>query len=182
MPSRSRRQSAGAVFAWALSGTAIVLLLAILVAYAARQPAQASNVPFVYIGGTPGQTGGFAYYTQTPTLPFAARWHIHWAADDNSTLAYESNGTTWADDGWNFLGDVYRSGTFVEMRIPRADIGAPSTLRLHLSMINTTALNEYTFAGVPSTSFTDAFNPPLYQHYFEFDLTGSQAPNTYSPQ
>jgi protein MpaA len=66
MPSRSRRrQSAGAVIAWAFSGTAIVLLLAILVAYAARQPAQASNSPFVYIGGTPRPTS-----TPAPTAYF----------------------------------------------------------------------------------------------------------------
>lgn len=57
MPARSRkRRSVGSIIALALNGTAILLLLGVLVAYLARQPAEASSEPFVYLGRTPRPT------------------------------------------------------------------------------------------------------------------------------
>jgi len=80
----------------------------------------------------------------------------------------------------NGLPKVYQSGTFVEMRFPRALIGNPSVVNLHVSMINEPT--PWTYAGVPSNSFTNpgALNP-AYAHYLAFDLTASEAPSTYTP-
>jgi protein MpaA len=58
MPPRNRRsRGIGFAIAWALNGTAIVLLLAVLITYFTRQPAQASSSPFGYLGRTPRPTG-----------------------------------------------------------------------------------------------------------------------------
>jgi len=53
---RPHSRSIGSTIAWALNGSAIVVLLAVLTTYFARQPAQASSSPFVYLGGTPRPT------------------------------------------------------------------------------------------------------------------------------
>src|SRR5574340_721858 len=65
---RSRKALTGLV--WLLNGGALTLLLAVLVVYYTRQPAQASGSPFVYQGGTPRPTSTAAptsYYLPTVT-------------------------------------------------------------------------------------------------------------------
>ncbi|HET6846033.1 MAG TPA: M14 family zinc carboxypeptidase [Anaerolineales bacterium] len=55
---------------WILNGSAAVLLLAILIVYFTREPAQASGSPFVYLGGTPRPTSTAAptsFYLPTVT-------------------------------------------------------------------------------------------------------------------
>ena len=139
----------------------------------------------VYIGGSPwpptGQGQPYAGGQLLPTLPFHAHWHIRWKADNTYTNTEIWNGAAWADAGWLWndgVHKVHQTGNFVEMRIPRADIGNPTTVDLHISMIDETGV--WTYAGVPATSFIDGANP-LYAHYFQFDLSAAQAPNSYSP-
>ena len=71
--------------------------------------------------------------------------------------------------------------TYLEMRIPLADIGSPASVDLHLSMINETDCGEWPFAGVPSTSFSDGQDPDS-AAYYSFDLTGTTVPTAHSPQ
>ncbi|MHC4647623.1 MAG: hypothetical protein ACYTBJ_19325 [Planctomycetota bacterium] len=134
----------------------------------------------LYIGGSPGATTGMLYNTQQPGLPFSARYHIRWNAGSTNTDAQQFNGATWTDTGWDFTGDVYQTGDYIEMRIPLADIGSPAAVSAHLSMTNETVASEWTFAGVPSTSFSDAYDPD-YSSYFQFDLTAASPPGDYSP-
>jgi hypothetical protein len=139
----------------------------------------------IYIGGTPGTTTGVAYgqgsVTIQPTLPFSARYQVQWRANNTWTAASEWGGSSWSDASWDFTGDVWQSGSFVELRIPRSDIGSPTTLELHLSLINEADGGEWTWAGVPSTSFTDAVAPD-YGTYYSFDLGGAGVPTSYGPQ
>jgi hypothetical protein len=139
----------------------------------------------IYVGGTPGTTTGVSYGqgsgTIQPDLPFVARYQIQWRANNTLTAAYEWGGSAWLDAGWDFTGDVWQNGNYVELRIPRSAIGSPSTVELHLSLINEASGGEYTFAGVPSTSFTDAADPD-YGSFFAFDLTGAGVPTSHSPQ
>jgi hypothetical protein len=147
-------------------------------------PDVASNNPdklwLLYIGGTPGATSGYLYGTQQPSLPFAARWHLHWGAANNDVAAYVYN-SGWTDAGWNFTGDVSKSGSYVEMRVPLADIGTPNSVQLHMSVINRTTGSESSYGAAPSASFIDGADPD-YQSYFEFDLTAGLAPNAYMPR
>lgn len=134
----------------------------------------------VYLSGPAGTTTGVTYNTQTPTLPFGARWHVRWRADNAFTNAMTFNGSTWTDAAWNFAGDVFQTGDFIEMRIPLTDIGSPTTVDVHLSMINEVGGGEFTYAGLPKASFMDSVDPN-YGQYFEYDLAGCDAPSTYLP-
>lgn len=67
---RSRRRFTASAVAWALNGSAMVLLLAVLITYLSKQPAQASSSRFVYLGGTPRATATAAptaYYLPSVT-------------------------------------------------------------------------------------------------------------------
>jgi len=138
----------------------------------------------IYIGGTPGTTTGVKYgagaISIQPTLPFPARYHVQWRTDGGATLASQWSGSTWGFV--TFGGNVSRQGTYVELRIPLADIGNPTTLDVHLSMVNEKSGSEWTYSGVPSTSFADGQNPNSYAHYYSFDLSGLGKPTSYAPQ
>lgn len=133
-----------------------------------------------YFSGPGGTTTGVQYNTQAPTLPFSAKWHVRWRADNMFTNAMQFAAGQWSDAAWSFTGDVFQAGDLVEIRIPRADIGALATVDLHLSMINEAGGGEFTFAGTPSTSFTDAVDPD-YTKFYRFDLEGCDAPSAYAP-
>lgn len=135
----------------------------------------------VYLSGAGGTTTGVTYNTQSPTLAFPARWHFRWRADNGYTNALMWNGAQWADAMLDFTGDVFQSGDFVEMRIPRAEIGSPATIGVHLSMINEVGGGEFTYAGLPKTSFMDAVDPN-YTHWFQYDFAACDAPSMYLPQ
>ncbi|MCC6897944.1 MAG: Ig-like domain-containing protein [Polyangiaceae bacterium] len=130
----------------------------------------------LYLSGTPGSTNGVGYNTQQPTLPFAARWHVRWRADNTFTHTQLWSGSSWGDAGWNFTGDVFKSGSFVEIRVPLVDIGSPTTLGLHLGMLNEQASLEGSYAAVPSTSYAPGYDPN-YAKYLELAIGGSVAPN-----
>ena len=91
-------------------------------------------------------------------------------------------GSSWADAAppWDFSGDIFQKTDFVEMRIPRSDLGYPVTVKLHLCMLNEQNMSEWTYAGVPSTSFVDGVDPN-YGKYFSFDLTSPKKPKDYVP-
>ncbi|MFO0611852.1 MAG: hypothetical protein U0414_04640 [Polyangiaceae bacterium] len=132
----------------------------------------------VYLSGTGGTTTGVAYNNQAPTLPFGAKWHVRWRTNNTFTNALSFDGTSWVDAGWDFAGDVFQSGNFVELRIPRADVGDPGTVDVHVSMINEVSGGEFTFAGLPKTSFTDGFDPN-YAHFFRYDFAACDPPSAY---
>lgn len=130
----------------------------------------------IYLGGAAGTTTGVTYNTQQPALPFAAQYHVRWKADNTYTNALEWNGSAWVDAGWVFTGDIYQTGTFVELRIPLADIGSPSTLNVVVSMVNETAGVEGTFAAAPSGAIAADGYDPDFSRYFSFDLTSADPP------
>jgi hypothetical protein len=133
----------------------------------------------LYIGGSIGTPSGLLYNTQQPALPFNAKYHIQWRTDWSSPNMKNYEGGSWSD--MVFSGSLVLNGNFVEMRIPLADIGSPSTiLNIHLSCIYDLSSNEVTYAGVPFNSFIDGFDPN-YTHYYSFNLAGSISPSSYSP-
>jgi len=142
--------------------------------------AAANRFLLVYIGGNPGTTAGHLYNTQQPTLAFSARWLVAWKLDGSYKEVREWSGSAWTTASWT-LDHVVRSGSLVEAAIDRQDLGYPSKLSIHLSMINETNGAEGTFAGVPSTSWVTDGHDKDYSKYFQFDLTSSKIPNTYAP-
>ena len=136
---------------------------------------------YVYLSGAGGTTTGVTYNTQTPTLPFPAKWHLRWKADNTYTNTLTWNGTSWQDAGWSFTGDVFKNNNYLEIRISRANLGSPATESIAMGMLNEAAGVEATYAGVPSNAYADMHNPSI-AHYFNFDLNGCNVPTSFTPQ
>jgi hypothetical protein len=142
-----------------------------------------ANSPYkwvlVYVDGSPGTMSGLAYNTQQPQLPFAAKYHLRWCTDGYYN-AMSSDGTSWNSLPPGSEGFCSRSGSFLEWQIPLATIGNPSQFDIHVSMLNDSSGFEWSYAGVPATSFVDSYNPN-YTKYYHFDMTNSSVPNASSP-
>ncbi len=146
---------------------------------------------FVYLGidGTAGTTTGIKYGMtpgQQPTLPFAAAFHLRWKASNDFTTVEKWNGTAWESAGVANVPIVAaKQGTFMEMSVTRAAIGATGKLKVHMNMIVEDPQppdQNWTFAAVPSTSLVDGPDRD-YTKYFEFDLTDTTTPpNGYQPK
>ncbi len=134
----------------------------------------------VYLSGTGGTNQGVQYNTQTPTLPFLAKYHVRWKANNTFTNALTWNGSSWVDAGWDFTGAVFQSGNYIEMRIARSNIGSPGQVSVDVDMLNETNGVEATYAGLPDNAFADGFNP-MPAHYFNFDLNGCESPSMFTP-
>ena len=149
----------------------------------------------IYVDGVPGNAGsavGLSYNCggncapgQTANLPFNAGYHLRFKVDGSYTNLQKSTGdlvTPWADVGP--ISTVDRKGTFVELSVTRALLGSPAKLKVHMNMLIEAANPPgWTYAAVPSTSFSDGFNPPTFSKYYEFDLADlTKAPNTYAPK
>lgn len=149
-------------------------------------PASEKKWVLVYLGtGTGGTTQGIDYNdsgnaaSQSPTLPFSALYHVRLKTD----LSYV-NGQTWSGSAWTnatgLVPDCEMKAHFVECRVARSALGSPTKLDTHISMVKEVPAAEWTYAGVPSTSFTDG-KDPNYTKYFEFNLDdATTAPNTYA--
>jgi hypothetical protein len=144
----------------------------------------------IYVDGAPGNTGsatGISYdcsgscAAQQAHLPFNAGYHLRWKADGMYTDLQKWDGTMWTDVGP--IGTRARKGNFMELSITRALLGSPLTLKVHMSMLIEQAGAEWTYSGVPSTSFTDGKAPASFTKYYEFDLANTtKAPNAYAPK
>ena len=134
-------------------------------------------------GPRPGRAGRIV---QALVLTLRLHLRLHGRDDlvriDVDTGAFNSDGGAWLwDPTWDFSGDVWQSGPFVELRLPWADLGYaafPATVRVHMSMVSVSG--NWTYAGVPSTSFTDGPDPD-YMTYYEFTVGGSAPPNAHIP-
>lgn len=134
----------------------------------------------IYLGGVNGTSSGEDYNTQRPQLAFSAQTHIRWRTNNSFTSAKQWTGTAWQEAGWSFAGDLFQQGQFVEMRVPRADLGSPDAIQVHMSMINENGGVEATFAGAPQGSFSDGYDPD-YARFYQFDLGDDTPPSSYLP-
>ena len=141
------------------------------------------HVYVVGSGGT-GTTTGQIYNTQQPTLPFPARWHFRWRANNGAETSIQTwDGADWVESGLSVVGDVFQQGEFVEARLSRSELSLGAGAKVHLNMINETGLAESTYAGVPSGSFVDGYDANHdYTKYYELDLAGSVLPNAHAPK
>ena len=72
------------------------------------------------------------------------------------------------------------SNQFSEYRIPLSNFGNISVPEMHLSIVDESSGNNWTYAAVPSTSFIDGINPD-YTRYYSFDFYSEKAPNANVP-
>jgi hypothetical protein len=144
------------------------------------QSNSATKWVLVYLGGPGGTTTGVNYNTQTPGLPFSAKYHIRWRTDNAYTNTQLWNGGAWVDAGWSWAGNIFQSGNFVEMRIPRSLLGDPSTVNVVMEMINEQGFQEWSFSGFPSNTFLDGYDRD-FAKYFGFDFSLPNTPSGYAP-
>lgn len=134
-----------------------------------------------YFGGAAGTGDGVLYNTQAPTLPFSARWHLRWRADNIYTDVLEYDGAAWSPGGWAIgKGDVYQQGELLELRVARSDLGDPDALELHVGVLREADLDEASWAACPQGSYVDGYDPD-YTQYWSFDLLGSASPAEHVP-
>ena len=139
----------------------------------------ASKYLLVYLSGSPGTMTGIQYNTQGPQLPFSAKYHLRWRTDGNSSgLVF--NGSAWVNMSPGSEGSWYRSGSFVEWRIPLATVGNPAQFDMHVSMLSELSGSEWSYAAVPHNSFADGYDPD-YSEYFHFDMGSPSVPNAAAP-
>jgi len=135
----------------------------------------------IYFGAVgPGTTAGVTYTTQSPHLPFPATHHARLKLDRSFFSLLAFNGSAWSPAATGTM-SYGLQGDFVELRFPLANLGAPATLAVHVSMISE-APGEWTWGGIPSTTFPSDGYDRDYTHYLEFDLAGTGAPASYPPR
>ncbi|MBN1801131.1 MAG: hypothetical protein JW891_06460 [Candidatus Lokiarchaeota archaeon] len=137
----------------------------------------------IYIGAnSSGTTLGKTYNTQQPEIAFSATHHFWWRTGDGSSGMDAWNGTYWDETGLNFTGEWNQTGAYFESRFLLENLGTPSSIKLHVSMIYSEDFSETTWSSVPHNSLdVSGSYDPDYESYYEFDLEDIIAPNTYIP-
>ena len=147
--------------------------------------ASATKWILIYLDGAASTTtNGQTYGGQQPTLPFGASFHLGFKTDLSYVNKQKWDGGNWVDATATLVPVpvAQRKNGFFEVAIPRAAIGNPSTVKVHVNMINEASGSEWTYSAMPSTSLTDGLDPN-YGKYFEFDLADTaKAPNQYAPK
>lgn len=137
---------------------------------------------FVYVDSEPG--GGAAvnetYNTQGATFPagFRADWYVRWRADAMLLSLKKYDGAAWVDEAT--VPPAARGGSFVEIAIPRAAIGAEGDgeVRLVTWMINEKANAEGSYAGLYADNFVDGYHANLaLTRYLKIDFAAARDPN-----
>ncbi len=132
-----------------------------------------SDPQLVPTSGT-GTTLGLLYNTQQPNLPFTANYHFRWKADNTYMNLQTYNGSAWVDGNQSNIA-AYQSGTYVEFRIPLANIGSPSNIYLVGAMLREQPFNESTFHLTPSGNQV-GYDPDFISR-FAFPLTTGISPD-----
>ena len=109
-----------------------------------------SDPQLIATNGT-GSTTGLMYNTQQPGLPFTANYHFRWRTDNGYQNLQSFNGSSWVDGNQTGVA-AFQSGTYVEFRIPLANIGSPTQIYLVGAMINEASLGAvfYTHLTLPT--------------------------------
>ena len=113
---------------------------------------------FVYLDTTAGgEVQSEQYNTQRATFPapFAADHYVRYKVTGTLTSLEHAAGGDWMTAGDAIA--TGQAGTFVELAIPLASIGASTGVGLVTYMINEKMLAEGTFAGLYSDNFVDGY-------------------------
>jgi hypothetical protein len=129
-------------------------------------------------GAGTGQLQSLTYNTQRATFPagFGAEYYYRWKCDATyATLEVFTAGA------WTTVSSTVpaaRSGAFLEIAIPLAELGAPAAVGVATWMINEQPGLEGSFAGLYAGNFTDGYHANLaLTAYLEADFASTAAPH-----
>ena len=141
----------------------------------------------VYLDVDPGNGTGAAvgeqYNTQEPGFPagYGAEYYYRWKSDDSfEDLQSFAGGTTWTVETTAI--DAAVNGTYAEVAIPLALLGAPESLGVVALMLNEKPVSEWAYAGLYATSFVDGYydeqvGPIPIAQYLAADFASPRVPN-----
>jgi hypothetical protein len=133
---------------------------------------------FVYLDTTSGgETQSEMYNTQRATFPtgFEADFYVRYKVSGETTSLEQVTAGDWMTAPP--APQVGQAGTFVELAIPLAQIGAGDSLRLVTFMINEKMLAEGTYAGLFSDNFVDGYSTNMMlTRSYSADFTSTFAP------
>lgn len=138
---------------------------------------------FVYIDVDPGTQNGALvdelYNTQAATFPagFRADYYVRWKCDATLLSLKKFAGGTWTDEAT--VPPAARGGSYVELAIPRATLGANATsMSLVAWMINEQANVESSYGGLYAGNFVDGYSANLaLTKFLKIDFTSARDPN-----
>ncbi|MBK7230648.1 MAG: T9SS type A sorting domain-containing protein [Ignavibacteriales bacterium] len=133
-----------------------------------------SDPQLIATNGT-GSTTGLKYNTQQPGLPFTANYHFRWRTDNGYQNLQSFNGSSWVDGNQTGVA-AFQSGTYVEFRIPLANIGSPTQIYLVGAMINEAGGGEWTYHMMPQNNHTEGYEVDFVSR-FGFNLTAGISPD-----
>jgi hypothetical protein len=130
-------------------------------------------------GGSTGAAQSLAYNTQRAVFPtgFGAEFYARYKCDGTfTTLEQFAGNDTWMTSAT--APQLARSGSFVELAIPRSVFNGATAVGITAWMINEKPDFEGTFAGLYAGNFTDGYAPALpLTKYLRADFTSPRAPN-----
>jgi hypothetical protein len=136
---------------------------------------------FVYVDVDPGAANGATvnetYRTQSATFPagFRADFYVRWRCDATLLSLKTFSGGTWME---GTPPQAQRSGTFLELAIPRSVIVPGDHVSLVAWMINEKDLAESSFAGLYTGNFADGYASNLaLTKFLKIDFTSPRDPN-----
>ena len=137
---------------------------------------------FVYVDVDPGMPNGAlvneTYNTQGATFPagFRADFYVRWKCDGTLLTLKQLVGGVWTDSAT--VPPASRGGSFVEMALPRATLGASTSMSVVAWMINEKANVESSYAGLYANNFTDGYAANLaLTKFLKIDFTAQRDPN-----
>jgi parallel beta-helix repeat protein len=128
-------------------------------------------------GSGTGSSTGRPYNTQQPTFPagFAAKYLWAWGVDELRRHFFQYSGTAWEEIA-NPIQEAASSTRFVEFGVPLSSIGNPAKIGIAACLVDEVASGEWTYGGMPSTAFTDGYDPD-FAHSYVGDFSSARPPN-----
>ncbi len=140
------------------------------------------KVSFIYIDtdpqATPSDGSGSTSsinWSVTHTFPFTANWAFAYkvqSGDDYWNLRKYDGG--WQADQ-SFTGSVGLGTDYLEVSIPRSDIGSPDEIYITIFMQNDDG--SWTWSAAPSDAITDGNGSHTFAHYLGYTLDDGYSPN-----
>jgi parallel beta-helix repeat protein len=129
------------------------------------------------LGSGVGSGSGRTYNTQQPAFPtgFSPKYLFAWRVDEGVSSFYAFVAASWSEIA-NPVGEAASSLGYVELQVPLGAIDSPTTVGIVACLVEEALGSESTYAGLPSSSFADGYDPD-FAYFITGDFTALRQPN-----